>query len=80
MDAMIAGSPVSLETEPPNLRHEVRRLFAEFHPQDTIEVGVDNVGVMRQLFRQRGLSIAASTTQRRRDPHRIAACIEQLGL
>ena len=62
-----------------NGRDQPLRLLAKLRPQDAVEKGVLNVGVVRQRLCERGLAIAAGTFQRRSNPgDRIALGVEEL--
>ena len=51
---------------------QIAGLFAEFHPEDAVEIGLDDVRVMGERLGERGLAVAARPAQRRRYRYRIA--------
>jgi hypothetical protein len=59
-------------------RHQVLWFFTEFHPENAVEIGVLNVGIVRQRPGKRRLAVAARTAQRSGDGDRIALSIKEL--
>ena len=59
---------------------QVFGLLAKLGPEDAVEIGVGDVRVVGERFRERGLAIAARAAQRRRDGDRVALRVEQFAL
>ena len=59
-------------------RQQIVGLLAKLDPEDAVEIGVLDVGVMGERLGERRLAVAARAPQRGRDGDRVALGVEEL--